>query len=106
MEWLFSTVQNKQPRYCHGFGLNKSATLTINGKNSKNKGIKMSYGNTIKSLVEEDHYKYLGIFQTFNTKYSQDQEYIRKVKKILKSKHSGRNSTKALNTWGIHLERC
>lgn len=81
----------------------KYATLTISsGKIVKTEEIKFLYGNNIKSLNDEAHYKYLDILQAVNIKVTEVKmkvrnEYIRRVKKR-KSKLNGRNTIKGITT--------
>ncbi|KAJ7335694.1 hypothetical protein JRQ81_013635 [Phrynocephalus forsythii] len=92
------------------FGLDKCATLSIiRGKIVKTEGIYMT-NNFIKTLDEEESYKYLGVLQADNIKHKEvknkvSQEYIRRVGKILKSKLNGKISIQAINTWAVPVLR-
>lgn len=70
----------------------------------------MPNGNEIKSLDLEGSYKYLGILQANDIRHAEIKEkirneYIRRVRKILKSKLNGGNTIKAMNTWAIPVIR-
>ena len=74
------------------FGTEKCATLVMEkGKIVKSVGIELPDGKVIKSLQEGESYKYLGIFVADKfleekMKLNVSKEYIRKIRKVLKSK--------------------
>ena len=64
----------------------------------------------IKSLQEGESYKYLGILEA--DKFSEEKmklnvlkEYIRRLRKVLKSKLNGENLVPGVNTWAVSLLR-
>ena len=64
----------------------------------------------IKSLREGESYKYLGIleadkFLEEKMKLNVSKEYIRRLRKILKSKLNGGNFFRGVNTWAVSLLR-
>ena len=64
----------------------------------------------MKSLKEEDSYKYLGFLEADDTKHEQmkekvKKEYLRRVRKILETKLNSKNVIKAINTWAVALLR-
>ena len=70
-------------------------------------GIEWPDGKTIKSLQEGESYKYLGILETEKVlqeriKLNVSKEYIRKLRKVLKSKLNAGNW---VNTWAVSLLR-
>ena len=73
------------------FGINKCAVLIMKrGKLCTCKGIVLSNKQVIKGL-EDDGYKYLGILEANDVKHSDmkealSKEYLRRIRKILKSK--------------------
>ena len=79
------------------FGIEKCATLVMEkGKIVKSVGIELPDGKVIKSLQEGESYKYLGIleadkFLKNKMKLNVLKEYIRRVRKVLKSKLNGGN---------------
>ena len=78
------------------FGIEKCAMLVMEkGKIVKPVGIELPDGKVIKSLQEGESYKYLGIldadkFLEEKMKFNVSKEYIRRLRKVLKSKLSGR----------------
>ena len=93
------------------FGIEKCAMLvTEKGKIVKSVGIKFSDGKAIKLFQEGESYKYLGIleadkFLDEKMKLSVSKEYIRRIRKVLKSKLNGGNLVHRLNTWAVSLLR-
>ena len=79
------------------FGIEKCAMLvTEKGKIVKSVGVELPYGKVIKSLQEGESYKYLGIlevdkFLEEKMKFNVLEEYIRRLRKVLKSKLNGGN---------------
>ena len=68
----------------------------------------MPDGKVIKSLQEGESYKYLGIleadkFLEEKIKLNVSKEYIRRLRKVLKSKLNGENLVGGVNTWAIPL---
>ena len=63
-----------------------------------------------KSLQEGQSYKYLGIFEADKflkekMKLNVSKEYIRRLKKVFKSKLNGKNLVHGVNTWAVSLVR-
>ena len=93
------------------FGIEKCATLVMEkGKIVKSVGIELPDGKVIKSLQEGESYKYLGILQTDKCleekiKVNVSKEYIRRLRKVLKSKLNGGNLVGGVNTWAVSLLR-
>ena len=80
------------------------------GKIVKSVGIELPDGKVIKSLQESESYKYLGIleadkFLVEKVKLHVSKEYIRRLRKILKSKLNSGNLVRGVNTWAIFLLR-
>ena len=70
----------------------------------------MPDGKVIKSLQEGESYKYLGILEVHKyleskMKLNVSKEYIRRIRKDLKSKLNGGNLVRGVNTWGVSLLR-
>ena len=60
----------------------------------------------VKSLQEGESYKYLGILEADKffeekTKLNVLKEYIRRLRKVLKSKLNGGNLIRGVNTWAV-----
>ena len=93
------------------FGIEKCAVLVMEkGKIVKSVGIELPDGKVIKSLQEGESYKYLGILEAddFLEKKMElniSKEYIRRLRKILKSKLNGENLVRGVNTWAVSLSR-
>ena len=78
------------------------------GKIVKSVGIELPDGKVIKSLQEGESSKYLGIleadeFLEEKMKLNISKEYIRRLRKVLKSKLDGRNLVCGVNTWELSL---
>ena len=86
------------------FGIEKCTMLVMEkGKIVKSIGIKLPDGKVIKSLQEGVSYKYLGILEA--DKFLEDKiklnvlrEYIRRLRKVLKSQMNGGNLVRGVNT--------
>ena len=78
------------------------------GKILKSVGIELPDGKVIKSLREGEKYKYLGILKADKVleekmKLNVSKEYVRRLRKILKSKLNGGNLVRGVNTWVVSL---
>ena len=86
------------------FGIEKCATLKMEkGKRTEGVGVTLPTGEIVKDL-EEDGYRYLGILEADTILHSTMKsvvtaEYLRRLKKILKSGLQGKNCFQAINTW-------
>ena len=93
------------------FGIEKCAILVMEkGKTVKSVGIELPDGKIIKSLQEGESYKYFGIleadkFLEDKMKLNVSKEYIRRLRKVLKSKLNGGNLVCGVNTWAVSLLR-
>ena len=93
------------------FGIEKCAMLVMEkGKIVKSVGIELPDGKVIKSLQEGESYKYLGIlvgdkFVEEKIKLDVSKEYIRSIRKVLKSKLNGGNLVRGVNAWAVSLLR-
>ena len=91
------------------FGIEKSAMLVMEkGKIVKSVGLELPDGKVIKSLQEGESYKYLGIleadkFLEEKMKLNVLKEYLRRLRKVLKSKLNGGNLLCGVNTWTVSL---
>ena len=70
----------------------------------------MSDGKVMKGLVEGAGYKYLGMIQADQIRYTEmtekeRTEYLRRVRKVLETKLNGGNIIKEINIWAISLLR-
>ena len=78
------------------------------GKIVKSVGIELPEVKVIKSLQEGESYKYLRILEadTFleeKVKLNVSKEYIRRLRKVLKSKLNGGSLVRGVNTWAVSL---
>ena len=89
------------------FVIEKCAMLvTEKGKIVKSVGIELPDVKVITSLQEGESYKYLGILEEDKfleemMKFNVSKEYIRRLRKVLKSKLNGGNSVRGVNTWTV-----
>ena len=92
------------------FGVQKCGSVVMKrGKVVNSDGVQLPNGETINSVGEEG-YKYLGMLEideimNHNMKALVQKEYLRRLKKILKSRLNGRNIIIAINTWAVSLLR-
>ena len=111
LDSLVQTVSGLSEDIGMDFGIEKCATLVMEkGKIVKSVGIELPDGKVIKSLQKGESYKYLGILEAGKyleekTKLNVSKEYIRKLRKVLKSKLNGGNLTHGVNTWAVSLLR-
>ena len=111
IETLIHTVRIFSDDIGMSFGLDKCATITLKrGKLSGGIPVSLPGGGEIQQLEEEDNYKYLGILEADNIKHNHmktkiKDEYLRRLKLVLKSKLNSGNMIKAINTWAVSLYR-
>ena len=85
------------------FGINRCAVLIMKrGKFHYCEEIKSPDGQSIKGLDEGDGHKYLGLLEVDEVKHTEmkeiaTKEYIRRARKILRSKLNGGNIINAIN---------
>ena len=93
------------------FGIEKCAMLVMEkGKIVKSVGIELPDGKIIKPFQEGESCKCLGIleadkFLEEKVKLNVSKEYIRRLRKVLKSKLNGGNLVCGVNTWAVSLLR-
>ena len=111
LDALIQTVRVVSTDIGMKFGLEKCAVLVMKrGKVTKSDGIRLPDDRVIKSIHEENGYRYLGILESDQVlcnemKEKVRAEYKRRVKKVLKSKLNGGNMISAINTWAVPLIR-
>ena len=94
------------------FGIEKCAILVMkSGKRHLTDGIELPNQDTIRTLAENETYKYLGIFEADTIKQVEMKNkiknvYLRRTRKLLETKLSSRNLTKGINTWALPLVGC
>ena len=93
------------------FGIEKCAILVMEkGKIVKLVSTELPSGKVIKSSQEDESHKYLGIleadkFLEEKMKFNLSKEYIRSLRKVLRSKLNGGNLVSGVNTWAVYLLR-
>ena len=93
------------------FGIEKCALLVMkSGKRHITDGTELPNHDRIRTLEEKETYKYLDILEADTTKQEQmkdtiRKEYLRRTRKQLETKLSGRNYIKGINTWAVPLVR-
>ena len=93
------------------FGIEKCAMLVMEKRKIvKSVRIELPDGKVMKSLQEGESYRYLGSLEadTFfeeKIKLNVSKEYIRRLRKVLKSKLNGGNSVRGVNVWAGSLLR-
>ena len=111
MDSLVQTVRVFSEDIGIEFGIEKCATLVMEkGKIVKSVGIDLPDGKVIKSLQEGESYKYLGILEADKSleekmNLNVSKEYIRRLRKALKSKLNGGNLVCGVNVWAVSLLR-
>ena len=72
--------------------------------------MKLPNQDKIRTLAENETYKYLGILEADTIKQVEmkgkfQKEYLRRTGKLLETKLSCRNPIKGINTWAVHFVR-
>ena len=93
------------------FGIEKCAMLVMkSGKRHTTDGMELPNQNKIRTLGENETYKYLGILEADTIKQVEmkdkiQKEYLRRTRKLLETKLSSRNLIKGINSWAVSLAR-
>ena len=93
------------------FGISKCAVLIMKrGVLSRSEGIQLPNDELIKNIEEGEGYKYLGILESDGFKNTEmkekiRKEYLRRIKKILKSKLNSGNVVAAINSRAVAVIR-
>ena len=91
------------------FGIEKYAMLFMkSGKRHLTDGMELPNSNKIRTLAENESYKYLGILVVDTIKQAEMKEkilkeYLRRTIKLLETKLTCRNLIKGINTWAVPL---
>ena len=80
------------------------------GKRHMTDGMERPNQDKIRTLGENETYKFLGILETDTIKQVEmkdkiQKEYLRRTRKLLETKLSCRNFIKGINTWTVPLVR-
>ena len=93
------------------FGIEKCEMLVMkSGKRHQTDRLELPNQDKIRTLVENETYKYLCILEADTIKHAEmkdkiQKEYLRRTRKLLETKLSSRNLIKGINTWSIPLVR-
>ena len=93
------------------FGIEKCALLVMkSGKRHLTDGIELPNQENVRTLAENETYKYLGILEADTIKQVKMKnkilkEYLRRNRKLIETKLSSRNIIKGINTWAVSLVR-
>ena len=111
LESLIQTVRIFSEDIGMEFGLDKCAVMIMKrGKQIEANGIRLPDEKKIRSLKEDESYKYLGVLEADDLKRLEmkeiiKKEYKRRVRKVLETKLNGHNLIKAINTWAVAVIR-
>ena len=89
------------------FGIEKCAMLVMkSGQRHMTDGMELPNHDKIRTLEENETYKYLGILEADTIKQVQIKDttrkkYLRRTRKLLETKLSSRNLIKGINTWAV-----
>ena len=107
MERLIHAVRIYSQDIGMEFGIEKCAMLLMkSGKRHITDGMELQNQDKIRTLGENNAYKYLGILATDTIKQVQmkdiiQKEYLRRTRKLLETKLSRKNLIKGINTWAV-----
>ena len=93
------------------FGIEECAIIVMKiGKRHMTDGIELPNHDKIKTLEENETYKYLGILEADTIRQVQikdtiRKDYLRRTRKLLETKLPSRNLIKGINNWAVPLVR-
>ena len=93
------------------FSIEKCAILAMkSGKRHLTDGMELSNQDKIRTLAENETYKYMGILEAETIKQMEmkdriQKENLRRTRKQLKTKLPSQNLIKGINTWAVSLVR-
>ena len=111
LETLIHTIRIYSQDIGMEFGIEKCALLVMkSGKRHLTDGIELPNQDKIRTLAENETYKYLGILEAdtirqVEMKNKIEKEYLSRTRKLLETKLSSRNLIKGINTWAVLLIR-
>ena len=109
LETLIHTVRIYSRDIGMEFGIEKCAMLVMKiGKRKLTDGMELLNKDKIKTLAENETYKYFGILEADTIKQAEmkekiQNEYLRRTRKLLETKLNSRNLIKRINTWTVPL---
>ena len=107
LETLIHTVKIYSQDIGMEFGIEKCALLVMkSGKRHLTDGIELPNQDKIRTLAENETYKYLGILEANTIKQVEmknkiQKEYLRRTRKLLETKLNNENLIKGINTWAV-----
>ena len=111
LETLIHTVRIYSQDIRMKFDIEKCALFVMKSvKRHLTDGIERANQDKIRTLAENETYKYLGILEADTIKQVEikdkiQKEYLRRTRKLLEAKLSSRNLIKEINTWAVLLVR-
>ena len=111
LETLINTIRIYSQDIGMECSIEKCALLVMkSGKRHLTDGIELPNQDKIRTLAENETYKYLGIFEPdtikqIEIKNKSQKEYLRRNRKLLEIKLNSRNLIKGINTWAVPLVR-
>ena len=111
LDTLINTVRIFSNDIGMEFGISKCAVLVMKrGKLSRSEGLELPTGEIIRNADSDNGYKYLGILEADQIKHLQmkdkvSKEYLRRLRKILKSSLNSRNMITAINSRAVSIIR-
>ena len=111
LETLIHTVRIYSQDIGMESGIEKCARLVLkSGKRHITDRIELQNQDKIRTLAENETYKYLGISEVDTIKQVEiknkiQKEYLRRTRKLLETNLSCRNLIKGMNTWAVSLVR-
>ena len=111
LETLIHTIRIYSQDIGMEFGIEKCALLVMkSGQRHLTDGIELTNQDKIRTLAENETYKYLGILEADTIKQVEmknkiQKEYLRRNRKLLETKLNSRNLIKGINTWAVPLVR-
>ena len=93
------------------FGIEKCAMLVMkSGKRQLTDGMELPNKDMMKTLAENESYRYLGVLEADTIKQAEmkekiQKEYLRRTRKLLETKLNCGNLIKGINTWAVPLVR-
>ena len=111
LETLIHTVRIYSQDIGIEFGIEKCALLVMkSGKRHLTDGIELPKQDKIRTLAENETYKYIGNLEADTIKQVEmknkiQREYLSKTRKLLETELSSRNLIKGINTWAVPFVR-
>ena len=100
---------NIQPWYRNGIWHRKMCHACNENGKTTSEGMELPNQDKIRTLGENETYKYLGILEADTIKQVEIKDKVQKeywrTRKLLETKFSGWNLIKGLNTWAVPLVR-